>query len=63
MKALKSERAKTLLADPSARGQLRTYLASRLSASGQVSNSVVIEVNRTSGQVLRVRPEVVPKAA
>lgn len=61
MKALKSERAKTLLADPSARVQLRTYLASRPSTTGQAS--VVIEVHRTSGQVLRVRPEVVPKAA
>lgn len=63
MKALKSERAKTLLADPSARGQLRTYLASRIGASGHMAHSVVIEVNRTSGKVLRVRPEVVPKAA
>ena len=61
MKALKSERAKTLLADPSARVQLRSFLVSRVSASGQLSNSIVI--NQRSGQVLRVQPEVVPKAA
>ena len=63
MKALKSERAKTLLADLSARGQLRRYLAGRISAAGQVSNSFVIEVKGNSGPALQMRPEVVPRAA
>jgi hypothetical protein len=64
MKALKSERAKILLADPSARGQLRIYLAGRSgSAVQQHANVNMIELRSDAGKIVRLRPVVVPKAA
>lgn len=65
MKALKSDRANTLLADPAARGQLRAYLASRAThnSSRKPDPSTIIEMRSTGGEVLRLRPIVVPKAA
>jgi hypothetical protein len=69
MKALKSELAKRVLADPSAKLQLRAYLASK-SAKPSLSTSAVSEAiddvislhSAQEGTVL-YRLTVVPKAA
>lgn len=65
MKALKSDRANTLLADPAARGQLRAYLASRSAHNPErkPDPAAVIEMRSNEGEVVRLRPIVVPKAA
>lgn len=64
MKALKSERARILLADPSARGQLRIYLAGRsINPAQQTARGNMIELRSIGGEVVRLRPVVVPKAA
>ena len=55
MKALKTPLAKAVLADPKAKDQLRTFMASR------GAETVVIEV-RAQGKTQRVTPIVVPKA-
>jgi hypothetical protein len=60
MKALKSQLAKDVLADPDAKGRLRAYLAEK-SVTPYVTGAV-IEV-RTNGRMVRVKPTVVPKAA
>lgn len=63
MKALKSNLAKDVLADPKAKDQLRHYLAMK-SAQPMTrdASGMFIEV-RSKGGVVRVKPEVVPKAA
>lgn len=58
MKALKSKIAKEVLADPSARDQLRTFAAQ--SVAGSVPNQSG-QLRTTTGKIVRVR--VVPKAA
>jgi len=64
MKALKSDRARILLADPVARVQLRGYLESVKSAgSMSTDRSVVIHVHSKSGPALHLTPVLVPKAA
>ena len=64
MKALKSERARILLADPLARGQLRIYLAGRsFNPAQQSAVGNAIELHSIGGEVVRLRPFVVPKAA
>jgi hypothetical protein len=60
MKALKSQLAKDVLADPDAKGRLRAFLAERSVTPG--ANGGVIEV-RTNGRTVRLKPTVVPKAA
>ncbi|MFP5461568.1 MAG: hypothetical protein ACLGII_08315 [Gammaproteobacteria bacterium] len=55
MKALKTPLAKVVLADPKAKDQLRTFMASR------GAQAVVIEV-RAQGKTRRVTPIIVPKA-
>jgi hypothetical protein len=65
MKALKSQLAKDVLADPRAKDQLRSYLARRTAAAtaaGDAGPETLIEL-RTEGRVLRLRPVAVPKAA
>jgi hypothetical protein len=68
MKALKSQLAKDVLADPRAKDQLRSYLARRTAAAttvtvaGEAGPETLIEL-RTEGRVLRLRPVAVPKAA
>ena len=56
MKALKTALAKQVLADGNARRQLREFMASR------ANQGATIELRTQSG-VLRLRPELVPKAA
>ena len=65
MKALQSKRAKAVLADPKAKVQLRTFLASRTvrdAAAGLTARAELIEV-QADGRTLRVQPKVVAKAA
>lgn len=67
MKALKSQLAKDVLADPRAKDQLRSYLARRTAAANTpgeaaAGNEPLIEL-RADGRVLRLRPVTVPKAA
>jgi hypothetical protein len=65
MKALMSQLAKDVLADPQAKGQLRAYLAAKSSraiaanAAGLDEKPAVIEL-RTAGRTLRLLPRVVP---
>lgn len=61
MKALKSDLAKAVLADPKARTQLREYLVTH-QASRAGGATVVIEVEN-KGTKRAVTPVVVPKAA
>lgn len=65
MKALKSDLAKTVLADPAATAKLRRYLASHRSAASAdaAAQELVIELPSTEGQTLRLKPVIVPKAA
>ncbi|MDB6000396.1 MAG: hypothetical protein JWP52_2095 [Rhizobacter sp.] len=77
MKALKSELAKRVLADPTASGQLRYFLAQKNAlrsgsanapsnvgtASAQPAGAPLIEVRFDRGPTRRFRPVVVPKAA
>lgn len=56
MKAFKSVLAKQVLADGKAREQLRQFMASR------TRDGALIEL-RTPNGLVRLRPEVVPKAA
>ena len=60
MKALMSQRAKDVLADPRAKGQLRAFLAAK-SSQAQAANDppAVIELS-TAGRTLRLLPRVVP---
>ena len=62
MKALKSDLAKSVLADPQATDLLRFYLANRWSVGGSAGR-MVIEVRSEHGSTVRVKPTVVPKAA
>jgi hypothetical protein len=66
MKALKSQLAKDVLADPRAKDQLRSYLARRTAAANAPGEApagdTLIEL-RSAGRVLRLRPVTVPKAA
>lgn len=64
MKALKSDLAKSVLADPHATGLLRFYLANRWTAGidGGASRGMVIEVRSEQGSTVRVKPVVVRKA-
>lgn len=58
MKVLKTELARQVLADPSAKQQLRTFIGERRSDAG-----TIIELRRGSKAPLRLRAQVVPKAA
>ena len=60
MKALKSQLAKDVLADPVAKARLRAYLAEK-SVGPQVTDTV-IEV-QSNGRTVVLKPTVVPKAA
>jgi len=62
MKALKSTLASELLADPSARDQLRRFLITqnRSRANTPVTEQAQFEIRRSSGEA--VRATVVPKA-
>ncbi|MCW7539627.1 hypothetical protein OOT46_17425 [Aquabacterium sp. A7-Y] len=63
MKALKSDRARQLLQDPDASGQLMTFLLSQRARPGAKKDAPVITVRPRDGQSFEVQPEVVPKAA
>lgn len=75
MKALQSELAKALLADPEARDKLRTFIVTRSApvlhrpVKGEVAGKqeqqepFVIEVETPDGRTRRVTPVVLPKAA
>lgn len=77
MKALKSDLAKAVLADPAATAKLRSYLASKrpavmpsaaraaVTAAPPVvdDDGVVIELASIGGGTLRLKPVIVPKAA
>jgi hypothetical protein len=64
MKALMSQRAKDVLADPQARGQLRAFLATKSSlgaaagAAGAGEQAPVIELRTADGRIVRLRPRV-----
>lgn len=58
MKVLKTELARQVLADPSAKQQLRTFIVERRSDAG-----AIIELRRDSKAPLRLRARVVAKAA
>jgi hypothetical protein len=62
MKALKSDVAKSLLADPLARKKLREYMDQREPGAVR-KDSFVIEIVDKDGRRIKVRPEIVPKAA
>lgn len=62
MKALKSDLAKMVLADPAAADQLRQYLATKGQASARPSAGVTIDLKTRDGTI-RLKPRVVPKAA
>ncbi|MDB5820648.1 MAG: hypothetical protein JWQ11_4288 [Rhizobacter sp.] len=74
MKALKSELAKRVLADPKASHQLRLFVARKLSESNLVndrrpqsvvdgpSGRDVIEIRNDKGGTLRFKPVFVPSA-
>lgn len=64
MKALKSDLARVVLADPKAKGQLRQFLVVRDAKTGRIidTSRKPIEVTTAAGKIL-VRPVVVPKAA
>jgi hypothetical protein len=74
MKALKSDLAKRVLADPKASNQLRRFLASRMLEAGvenegrraghveRMPGAGVIEVPTETGGTLRVKPAIVPNA-
>lgn len=63
MKALKSERAKLLLADPQAREQLRRFMMTHPSAAAADEAPVLIHLRRQDGRVEVLQPRIVPKAA
>jgi hypothetical protein len=60
MKALKSQLAKDVLADPGGRAALREYLTSPAAAGG-ATNPPKIAIT-SKGRTVRVYPSVVPKA-
>jgi gamma-glutamyl:cysteine ligase YbdK (ATP-grasp superfamily) len=62
MKALKSQLATELLADPKARDQLRQFMTSKHPQAQAARQSVTgeFEIRRTGGQA--VRATIVPKA-
>jgi len=63
MKALMSQRAKDVLADPRAKGQLRAFLAAKSSQGGAANGdepAPVIELRTADGRTVRLRPRVVP---
>lgn len=65
VKALQSKRAKAVLADPEARDQLRSFLATRTGRHTGIAGAraELIEVQQAGGKTLRVQPKVVAKAA
>jgi len=65
MKALKSDLAQQILANPSASSQLRVYLArkSAQTFAGTGGEPVEIELPSPQGRPRRYVPVVVPKAA
>lgn len=65
MKALKSDRARLLLQDPDASGQLMSFLLSQGArpAGQHRAAAPVITVKAKDGRSFQVQPEVVPKAA
>jgi hypothetical protein len=60
MKALKTDLARRLLADPEAKSKLRDFLNRPRSSSDSEAPSIA--VTTSSGEVVVVRPRVVPKA-
>ncbi|WP_129587696.1 hypothetical protein [Herbaspirillum robiniae] len=65
MKALKSQLAKEVLANPQGKAQLRHFLedkSERLADNGRYS-SIAIEITVPGGKSITVRPRVVAKAA
>lgn len=63
MKALMSQRAKDVLADPRAKGQLRAFLVAKSSQGASASGdepASVIELRTADGRTVRLRPRVVP---
>jgi len=61
MKALMSQRAKDVLADPRAKGQLRAFLAAKSSQGAAASGddpALVIELRTADGRTVRLRPRV-----
>jgi hypothetical protein len=62
MKALKSDRAKDLLADSNARDELRTYLAG-LHKVGGLTAGTQIKVRSRDGKTVALTPIPVRKAA
>lgn len=63
MKALKSELAKSLLADPAGRKQLREYMDRRRPGEPTQEQPFTIHFRGQDGREIQVRPRVVPKAA
>lgn len=61
MKALKSQLAKDVLADPRGKALLRKYLASSMTATQLPAPQAGIEV-KSQGRTVRVYPVAVPKA-
>lgn len=64
MKALRSDLARSVLADPAAKDQLRGYLADRKSPAARSGTEAasVIELRTAAGPTLRLHPRVVPRA-
>ncbi|OYV01922.1 MAG: hypothetical protein CFE45_02690 [Burkholderiales bacterium PBB5] len=61
MKALMSQRAKDVLADPRAKGQLRAFLAAKSSQGSAASadeQPTVIELRTADGRTVRLLPRV-----
>jgi hypothetical protein len=65
MKALKSKLASQVLSDPKGKEVLRTYLANKgeQTTARDTKSGRFIEVRSSKGEVVRMRPGIVPKAA
>jgi hypothetical protein len=63
MKALKSSRAKAVLADPKAKAQLRDFLASKSAGVYRAASSEHFIEMQSEGRTVRIMPRVVAKAA
>ncbi len=63
MKALKSDRAKDLLADSNARDELRTYLAGWHKVGSVAKGGTQIQVRSRNGKTVALTPILVRKAA
>lgn len=64
MKALKSQLASSLLADPDAKGQLRQYLMNKRNGKdARASARSQFTVRQSDGTLLKIHATVVPKAS